>query len=56
MAPMTDWQAWMLREIADVALSDPVRALEVIGPPALSGRDVSPRGLRPAGDGRQVSP
>jgi|GEM_PF-3005494 len=34
MAPLTDWQAWMLREIADLALSDPVRALEVIGPPA----------------------
>ncbi len=25
---------WMLREIAELALSDPVRALEVIGPPA----------------------
>jgi hypothetical protein len=32
--PMTEWQVRMLRELADLALSDPIRALEVIGPPA----------------------
>jgi hypothetical protein len=34
LMPPTEWQVWMLRELADLALSDPIRALEVIGPPA----------------------
>lgn len=34
MTAMPECQAWMLRELADLALSDPVRALEVIAPPA----------------------
>ena len=31
---MSDRYAWMLHEIAELALSDPVRALDVIAPPA----------------------
>ena len=34
MSPSSEEGEWMLREIAELALSDPVRALEVIGPPA----------------------
>lgn len=34
MRPMSEKGEWMLREIAELALSDPVRALEVIAPRA----------------------
>jgi hypothetical protein len=34
MRPSSEKGEWMLREIAELALSDPVRVLEVIGPPA----------------------
>ena len=34
MKPPSEGGEWMLREMAELALSDPVRALEVIGPPA----------------------
>jgi hypothetical protein len=34
LMPPTEWQVWMLRELADLALCDPIGALEVIGPHA----------------------
>ncbi len=34
MRRMSEDDGWFLREIAELALSDPVRAIEVIGPPA----------------------
>jgi hypothetical protein len=34
MKPMSEEDGWLLCEIAELALSDPVRAIEVIGPPA----------------------
>jgi hypothetical protein len=33
MRPLSEWDGWFLREMAELALSDPVRALEVIAPP-----------------------
>lgn len=34
MRPMSEWDRWFLRRMAALALSDDLRALEVIAPPA----------------------
>ncbi len=57
MTPVTEWQVWWSKEIADLALSDPVAALEVIGLPARHLDGTYPLcGLRPAGDSRAGPP